>query len=179
MLYIRHSEKLYKNGENTEYQLDPGLTENGKVNAMIKFTKLLKYGIPSIIYCSPYLRTRETAIIAQYVVSNNTGLNVQIIVDNLLSEYLGNQKNVNFKKDVHKETLQYNPLPSETWKEYINRIKQYIKLNNQKQNDNKIRWYISHGLVIQSIAFLYGNKIKYPSTLCGFIKVNDNIEVIN
>ena len=179
MLYIRHSEKLYKNGENTEYQLDPGLTENGKVNAMIKFDQLLKYGIPSIIYCSPYLRTRETAIIAQYVVKHNTNTNVQIIVDNLLSEYLGNQKNVNFEEDVHKETLQYNPLPSETWKEYMDRIKQHIKINNQLQNDNKIIWYISHGLVIQSISFFYGTKIKYPSTLGGFIKINDNIEVIN
>jgi broad specificity phosphatase PhoE len=179
MLYIRHSEKLYKNGQNTEYSLDPGLTDNGKLNVMIKFTELLKYGIPSVIYCSPYLRTRETAIIAQYVVKNNTNTNVEIIVDSLLSEYLGHQKNVNFEKDVHKETLQYNPITTETWKEYTNRIKQHIKINNQLQIDNKIIWYITHGIVIQSISFIYGNKIKYPSTLGGFIKINDNIEVIN
>ena len=176
MIYIRHSEKLYKNGHNIEYPFDPGLTDTGKINALVKFTELLKYGIPTKIYCSPYLRTRETAIISQYVVKQYANIDVEIIIDALLSEYLGNQKNVNFKKDVRIETSQYNPPLPENWRDYINRLKKHINNTNIKQNiiNNNIIWYITHGLVIKNIAFLNGFKIKYPSTLGGFIKVNNN-----
>jgi len=175
MIYIRHSEKLYKNGNNINFQLDPGLTDNGKINALIKFTELLKYGIPSKIYCSPYLRTRETAIISQYVVKQHSNVDVEIIIDNLLSEYLGNQKNVNFEKDVKPETAQYNPPPPENWGEYMNRITQHF---NNNQNTNDVIWFITHGLLIKNIAFLNGVKIKYPSTLEGFIRKDNEFKII-
>jgi len=179
MIYIRHSEKLYKNCENTEFSLDPGLTDNGKIQAVIKFNDLLKYGTPDVIYCSPYLRTRETALIAQCCIKQKTNIDVNIMVDILLGEYLGNQIDVNLDTSLHQETLIYQPLKPEKSDEYTNRIKKHIELNkiiNKKQD--KMIWYISHGIVIQSIAYFSGTKIKYPSPLSGFIKKNNIISQI-
>ena len=95
MLYIRHGQKSYSNGKSTIYSLDPDLTENGRLQAYNKFKYLLNnFGIPKIIISSPYLRTRETAEIAKTVILEQTNIEIPIIYDSSIGEYLGNQTNV-------------------------------------------------------------------------------------
>lgn len=173
MLYIRHGPKLYKNGDSSSYPLDPPLTPEGKNTARNKFRSLLqRFGPPPKIVSSPYLRARETAKIAQDVIFEDTGKTVPIVYDSAIGEYLGHQKNCDMKRDLYPETLQLNPLPPETWNQYSYRVRTHF---NKTKDDG---WYITHGLVINSIAFFHKKKF-YPSELEGiFIDSNHDLITI-
>lgn len=172
MLYIRHADKLYKNSKSSEFPLDPGITVDGKNKAKERFKVLLsKYGIPERIISSPYLRARQTAQIAQNVIYESTEQLIPIFYDSNIGEYLGHQKNINLKLGLRPETLNLNPIPHESWRQYKNRIYKYSKSLKLLNNE----WFISHGLIIQSIAYFNNYKIKYPSELEGIYINNNNI----
>lgn len=173
MLYIRHAEKQYSNGNAEEFSLDPGLTSKGKDDARRRFQQLLDdYGPPEQVFCSPYLRTRETAQIACDVIFNQTGINVPIIYDSTLSEYLGHQKSKDIIQHLRPETLLLKPIPPETWKEYHNRLKSHIKTHQQSG------WYITHGLVINSVAFFYGVQVSNIKELGAILIDKGQVTVI-
>lgn len=172
MLYIRHGPKLYANGGASTYGMDPGLHPSGKQACVDKFTVLVnKYGAPPKIYCSPYLRARETAAIAQEVIAQHTGVTVEIVPQARLGEYLGHQKRCNLTTDLRPETLAHNPIPPETWKDYGKRVRTMIPLSQKG-------WHISHGIVIKSITHFLGTEIEYPSELSGFIMNNNKLELV-
>lgn len=173
MLYIRHAEKSYNNGQSPQFPLDPNLTINGRCKAEDKFRELLhNYGIPSQIISSPFLRARETAQIAHDIILKETGTSINISYDRNIGEYLGHQKHIDIDTDVHPETLYLDPIPPETWKQYSYRVRNYIS------SPPKNGWYISHGVVIQSIAFFKGKKIAYPSELEGIWLQDNNVNLI-
>ncbi len=168
MLYIRHGQKSYRNGKSEKFSLDPDLTIEGKFLAKSKFQQLVKHhGIPIKIISSPYLRTRETSEIAQYVIFEMTGQLIEIVCDNMIGEFLGKQYNKKLSEYLRPETLAYNPIPSEYINEYETRIYKHIK--SAATNT----WYITHGLNIKSIAACIGQKINYPHELCG-IRIDEN-----
>jgi len=171
MLYIRHGEKSYKNGQSNTFPFDPNLTDLGKENAYTFFNHILtKYNIPDKIISSPYLRARETAKIAHDVIFEKLGINIPIFYDKNIGEYLGNQKNVNLKEGLHPETLKHNPISNETIQQYRYRIQKHI---SHAEN----AWYITHGMVIKSIAFCNGHNIDYPGPL-GAIYINNGTVTI-
>ena len=178
MLYIRHAQKLYRNGRSSEYSLDPGLTEEGRQAAKLKFTALVQtYKLPSKIISSPYLRARETAIIAQDIILNLTGNFIEISYDPLLGEYLGpHHKHRNLNECLHAETLIHNPIPPETWDQYILRIAKYMETIQPDCWVNT--WVVTHGLIIQSISSRSGMKISHPHELEGIYIDNGNITLI-
>ena len=162
MLYIRHAQKAYSNGAAKQFSLDPPLTEDGKAAAKLRFTELLeRFGPPDRIIASPYLRARETAQIAADVILESTGRVVTITHNPSIGEYLGHHHKCNPDTDLHPETCIHDPIPPETWGQYSVRIRKYVN------SDSESGWYISHGVVIQSIAFFHGTKIQYPSELHG------------
>lgn len=161
-LYIRHGEKLYNNGDSIIFCLDPGLTEKGKEEAWTEFSLIVQdFEVPEKIVSSPYLRTRQTAEIAQDVIFSITGKIVPIFIDPMVGEYLGHQIGKDLNKCLRKETLQFNPIPQETWNEFCNRISTHTKTEG-----NNI-WYITHGLVIKMIAHANGEKLDRPKPLKG------------
>lgn len=169
MLYIRHAQKLYHNGGSDAFPLDPGLTQEGKFKARERFHQLLqKYGPPPKIVSSPYLRARETAQIAHDVILEETGSSVVITYDPAIGEYLGHQKTRNIQTDLHPETLACNPFPPETWNQYSYRVRKHI---STPQSGG---WYITHGIVIDSIAFFHKKKIPYPDELGG-VAIQDGV----
>lgn len=173
MLYIRHAQKAYNNGASEQFSLDPQLTEAGREASKAKFNYLVEhYGIPKKIICSPYLRARETAQIASEVILDLTGTKIEISCDPLIGEYLGHHKNKDINTCLHEETLIHNPIPQEHWKQYSSRVGKHVRA--AKPNI----WYITHGLVIQSIAFFNGTKIPYPSELEGIRIEGNNITLI-
>lgn len=166
MLYIRHGEKSYTNGKSSTFSFDPNLTSSGKLAAYDRFFHLLTtYGPPTKIISSPYLRTRETAAIAQEVIYNTTGQIIPIYHDVILGEYLAHHRPSNLSIDLREETLRHQPIGHESWREYTQRIEQH-------QGEDNV-WYITHGIVISSIASCYGVKLPRPSQLHG-IYVKDN-----
>jgi len=175
MLYIRHAEKSYKNGDSSEFPLDPDLTHNGREQAKIKFQELFNnYGCPSRIISSPYLRARETAKIAQDVILEATGKRVKISYDSSIGEYLGHQNNISLEQGLRPETLGLNPIPHETLSQYRSRVRQHNRTRRQFGNS----WYISHGIVIQSIAHFNDTKTPYPAPLGAIHIDNGDITVI-
>ena len=175
MFYIRHAEKAYNNGSNIEFSLDPHLTDDGREAAHAKFQYLVtQYGTPSKIISSPYLRTRETAQIAANTIFELTGTHIDIICDHHIGEYLGHHKKKNINECLRPETLIHNPVPPEEWKEYSYRIRTHLKY---AQRDSYI-WYITHGIVIKSIAFFHKNDIAYPSELEGIMIDHTGIHTI-
>lgn len=143
MLYIRHSEKRYINGGSPTYWLDPDLTTNGIELAHERFVELLQTNpIPSYIVCSPYLRTRQTAEIAQDVIMKYYKILVEIDYDNELSEYLNNRKYHSLAGAFRPDTT--DPAPPESKYKFTRRV--------QRQFDSAVPnvWYITHGLNIYS-----------------------------
>jgi len=216
MLYIRHAEKSYRNGDschkltpslsdkssqinptkdlleltslsNRDLQpqsiLDPNITDNGIKQAHIRFRELLhNYGTPSQIISSPYLRTRETAHIARAIIFEEKGQSVDIAYEHAIGEYLGHHKHRNISTSLHPDTLVLKPIPPETWQEYSNRVRKYV---NSSMKCGKSTspcgdvWYITHGVVIQSIAFFFNHeKIIYPSELHGIRIDNNKLSII-
>lgn len=173
MLYIRHAEKSYSNGKSEDFPLDPNLTLEGKKKAQVRFRELLRnYGIPAQIISSPYFRARETAQIAHNIILEETGKSIEISYDRNIGEYLGHQKHMNIINALRPDTLELNPIPPETWKQYSYRVLKHTQL------PHKNAWYISHGIVIQSIAFFNKNKISYPSELEGIWLENNTVSLI-
>lgn len=174
MLYIRHGLKAYRNGESDKFYFDPPLTEQGKSTAIARFSDLLfKQGLPQYIVSSPYLRARETAQIAHDVILQLTGVSVPINYDPLLGEYLGNQRKKDLADGVRSETLELQPIPPEEWRDYSARIQRHIA------QATEYTWYITHGVVIQSIAYLKaGKKLPQPSELTGILVTDNTIVVI-
>lgn len=178
MLYIRHGEKAYSNGNSEKFPLDPPLTEKGKIDAKEKFTQLLlAYGHPEVIICSPFLRTRETAEIAVEVIYNNNNVLVPMIFSNNIGEYLGNQTKI-LPQFLKEETLNYNPILMESWQQFIERTKPHNIPNICKA------WYISHGLTIQHIIKHHKQhlndvtKTSYPKVLEGFAIIDNIVTTI-
>ena len=168
MLYIRHAQKLYRNGSSSTFSLDPGITNEGREAAKLKFSQLIKlHGIPSKIISSPYLRTRETAQIAHDVIFEASGKSIEITYEPLIGEYLGHHNNKDISKCLRSETLIHNPIFPEDWVHYSQRIRKYL------ERDHDFGWYITHGIVIQSISVFSGKKINYPNELEGII-INSN-----
>jgi len=162
MLYIRHGDKLYANGKAEQFSLDPGLTETGKEDAKTKFASLLeKYGPPTKIMSSPYLRARQTAEIAQNVIFEQTGQMVPIFYNRDIGEYLGWQRGKVLKECLTPETFCHKPIPPESIKQFSLRVKNHIK------SLEKNTWNVTHGMFVQKLAENYGTELKHPGPLEG------------
>ena len=140
MLYVRHSEKSYKNGASERFPLDPNLTVYGRKLAQSRFEELVEsYGPPELIISSPYLRTRETAEIAQQVILEATGTHVDIHYDPFIGEYLGNQKSISLEEGVTPETLALDPVHHETLEQYRSRVRQHVRGLNPLRDREPVR----------------------------------------
>jgi len=172
MLYIRHSHKSYTNGSVSDFSLDPGLTEQGRKIAYSRFLEMIRiHGIPSRIISSPYLRARETSQIACDVLSQLFNISLDIIYDPNIGEYLGHHLTKDINICLRPDTLAHNPIPPEPWKFYINRVRRHV---NTSLKYSGLTWYITHGIIIKSVAFFHGYTIDYPKELSG-IRIDGSI----
>lgn len=163
MLYIRHGEKTHPNDSTIEQGFDPPLTEEGKREAYDFFTNLMATidTPPPLLVTSPYLRARETAVIAQECLSQRWG-HVPLTIDPLIGEYLGHQIKVN-SSHFHPDTWKHQPVIEHKWSQYLKRI-------NRHMNTTEPGWYITHGLVMVGIAHRCGERIKYPGYLGSYVR---------
>ena len=156
-LYIRHAEKQYNNTNDVEYfKHDPGITEIG-VERSKKIAQHLisEFGVPTRIVSSPFRRARETALIMNSVLEKPFE---EIRIDTTLSEYLGNHMNTPL--DVTVATKIHNPPHPEMFDEMKRRVKKHVETIKKFAHDNakELVWFISHGIVINTIAEFYGIK---------------------
>lgn len=151
-IYIRHSEKTYRNGQNETFKHDPPITEEGKVQArQLAYLLIQKYGVPILIMCSPYRRTRETAEAMM------GGISSVIRCDSLLSEYLGNHE----ETDVTVETASFEPPHhDESLGAFKARIRKHNTLASVLDDLTQPVWFITHGFIMSTLADIIGGNVR-------------------
>ncbi len=172
-IYIRHAEKLYSNGCSSIYKHDPGIIP-GEESRIVQLARNLisKFGFPTLIVCSPYLRTRQTATQLCNTVLSMSGSSIPLYCDVNLSEYLGNHPYDDL--DVTPETSYYNPPHPEKYYEFNDRLRDHDKYIRGLDLSHNI-WCITHGLVIRNLGKLYKSNYKEIETLGAYTISGDNM----
>lgn len=174
--WIRHGEKLYKNGNAPEgcYGYDPPLkssvySEFGNLCSVIKN----RYGIPKKIITSPFLRTRQTAfsIANQFLIEEN--IKIPISVDTDITEFLGWRTPTGGKADVDSTTKFF--IEPVLGVEKIRDVKQRVEKHLANiSNETEDVLVVTHGIIIQFIhRHLMNKKIAYVKELSG-INISNN-----
>ena len=177
LVYLRHAEKEYNNGDAELWKHDPGITSSGVEKTKMVTKHLLEsWGPPDKIISSPYRRTRETAIIMNSVLEEP----VEIKIDTGLSEYLGNHRGV--PMDVTPETKVWQPPHPESFTDMKKRVKAHFRKvsNYTKNNKGEIKtiWFVTHGLILKQISEIIGlrlNRQRLPNLTCLSVVKEDHL----
>lgn len=143
IIYIRHThDKLSK------YKHDNNITKYGKRQAIKMAKKLIKlYGIPKIIYSSPFQRCIETSRRMLYQIQKRDD-ETRLIYDSKLSRYFTKLEKLN--PSVNPKTLKFNIPIYETKTEFHKRLDKHVK--QIRKNKNTVIWCITHAYVYKQIA---------------------------
>ena len=165
-IYIRHADKQYKNMDSELFKHDPGITKIGVERSKKVAEKLIEqYGEPTKIISSPFRRARETAMVMNSILKTPFE---EIVIDNSISEYLGNH--ADSPLDVTQATKVHNPPHPETFDDMKKRVKKHIdKMYKQDHDTPKgVVWIITHGLIMKQIAGHAGikNSKSFPCLTC-------------
>ena len=143
---IRHGSTEYTQKGLSQGQLDIPLNENGILEAekMIAIAQQLPI---KVIYSSPLMRCRQTAIII------NRGLGLPIIYDDRLMEmFLGRRQGTDFYKWSEEERDRFRKNPeyygAESNKHFYNRVTSFYKDVLEREQSALI---VSHGGVFKNI----------------------------
>jgi len=143
LIYIRHSHDDY--GEAT-HRHDHRITSMGKEKAKEVGQQLIvQYGMPNLIYCSPFKRTKQTLRYMLYAYEKADLINVKVKYDNNLSRYFNSKEQED--PSVFPET---NGVPIvENKKQFQARVNNHIR---DAAGATGVVWCITHALVFKRIA---------------------------
>ena len=162
IIYIRHGKD--KRGSHAH---DEKLTSEGK-REIEEFTENLvkEYGIPDIIYYSPFHRTRHTAkyMLRKIVEMRTDDKRIKLKLEPKIGRFFTKEQKYN--PDVRKSTYKKGVIVEERWDEFKDRIE--LQMNTILEED-KVIWNITHSLVILQVAKLNGierdHRVKYLDTV--------------
>jgi broad specificity phosphatase PhoE len=156
---MRHGDKKYNNKSSFPERLDSPLIDDiGVIHENLKIF-FEKNDLPSQIITSPFLRTRQTALIVKNYIKKEYDIDLEIKISNEIVEYLGNVKQLEFQ-DFNKTTLKYYTPYIESIKQLNKRIS---KFKDNLTNNLDKTLFVTHGFFIKKLL----NSTKYPS--CGQI----------
>lgn len=171
LIYIRHS---HDEGHNQGPRHDHDITKKGKSLAKEVGKKLLdKYGLPTIIFCSPFLRTRKTL---KYILKNldeNDIKSLNIIYDNNLARYFSKREQED--PSVLPETLKFDIPIQESNSDFHQRVDEHIA-ETKKQNylsSDRVYWVITHALIYKRVAKHYEITIPERIPFMHYFKLHD------
>ena len=152
LIFIRHGKD-----RESSHKHDEKLRKSGKKKAYKLAKKLIKeYGIPDIIYYSPYARTRQTLksmfkAIKKYKKKYNLTGKPSLINEPKLGRLFTGKERKN--PDIRESTLSKGAIITESKEEFRNRIEFHLNevITKMEQNNSKI-WNITHSLVLVHIA---------------------------
>lgn len=150
ILYIRHSSD---DGVCTRAH-DCDLTHEGKELAKKIGKKLIsKYGLPSVIYVSPFHRTLQTV---NAMLDGSSS--IPIIKENKLSRYFSSREKQN--PQLYPDTMQEKIPIQDSYSDFKKRIRHFdANLTQRKQRG--VIWCVTHSTVYKQLASL--NEKKIPS----------------
>lgn len=147
ILYIRHGED-----KEDQYGNDGKITGRAKLEIRAKTVEWLdKYGIPDIIYYSPYYRTYSTfkhikLSILEYLEKNGIEKTPKFIVEPALGRFVTFKEKENGK--IRRSTLKKGAIINETSVEFKKRIGQQLEINKVHLENNKNVWNITHAIIL-------------------------------
>lgn len=149
IIYIRHG-----SDERQNHKYDEELTREGKEEAKKIAKKLIEeYGLPDVIYYSPFYRTRQTRKAMMHTIKKYVKDESELPVLKLeprLGRFFTKKQSKN--PDIRNSTSQKGAIIYETWNEFETRVtQQYEEI---KQTKDIIIWNITHTLVLLQISFL-------------------------
>ena len=167
VIYIRHGPD-----KESDYKHDEKLTSEGKMMSRELAKELIKkYGLPDIIYYSPFYRTRQTRkemvkAIKKYKYKNDIDKEVKLKIDTRLGRFFNRKERK--RPDVHDSTIEKGAIVNEKWGHFKERVESHLNdvLNSDKY---EVVWNITHTLVllqvvnIQSIS--HSSHIPYLDTI--------------
>ena len=151
VIYIRHGSD--KKGD---YKYDEKLTSEGKKGAVELSKKLIAlYGIPDIIYYSPFYRTRQTRKAMIHAIKEyNREIGENKMPELVLEPRLGRFFTKKQRRDpnIRSSTMHKGAIIDERWDEFKERVKeQYDEVMNNK---HALIWNITHTLVLLQVSNL-------------------------
>jgi broad specificity phosphatase PhoE len=160
-IWIRHAEKKFDNGKAPfgYCQHDSPIKDDINEEIYDKVDLLVeKYGFPTHIIYSPFLRTRETKdhmLIKLKEIDNFLAEKIEINHDLNISEFLGFQKPIGANADTEEETRSYfkeGILLGESLKNLSIRVMNHIHdLNIYNNIKERCVWIITHGIIISNV----------------------------
>lgn len=145
IIYIRHGKD-----ERARHKYDEVLTEEGKIKSRELARKLLDlYGVPDIIYYSPYYRTRQTRKemvkeIIRYKQEKGIDKRVEIVLEPRLGRFF--TKRQSYDPDISRKTMKKGAIINERPEEFKDRVRE--QLEDRKNEDYNLIWNITHTLVL-------------------------------
>lgn len=156
IVFIRHSDKAYRNGKADTYSHDPPLTRGGADRCNKELSNILKYGEPDIVFVSPFLRCRQTA--AHLIKSLKS--QPELYVDVRVSEYLYHHDSS--KISLHEDTESFNPPIDKSYSELEDRVYDFFNSIRNKYKD-KVVWVITHGIIMRMVyTKCFDSELKVP-----------------
>ena len=150
IIYIRHGKD-----RKGSHKHDEKLTKEGKKEVEIFTEKLVReYGIPDIIYYSPFHRTRHTAkyMLRKIIdIREDDTKTVKLKLDVNLGRFFTKRQKKN--PDVRDSTYKKGIIVEERWEDFKERVESQLDAN-LKNNKDKLVWNITHSLVILQVAKL-------------------------
>jgi len=160
-IWIRHANKQYCNGKASDGlpQHDSPIREDCDEDIFKTVDSLVKkYGFPTKIICSPFLRTRQTKdkmLLRLDELDSKRTADITLEYSFEISEYLGFQKPFGQKADVEEDTLHHSKckiLLGESLKNLNLRVRQHIQnLQITKQTEKRCVWVITHGIILNNV----------------------------
>lgn len=178
--WIRHGEKIYKNGNAPpgSHHHDPPLKRDvkGKIKILCEHLDN-NVGFPTKIITSPFTRTRDTASLIKRYFYNKYGINIQIFIDNDISEFLGWKHPIGCKADVSEITSSYiEPILGV---ENLNDVERRSRQHVQNMVNEGFTLVITHGIIIDYVhKYLTGNRLSRVKELKGITLENGLVKKI-
>jgi broad specificity phosphatase PhoE len=174
IIYIRHANDNQKH-KHSKHKHDHKITKRGKYSAKKMIHELTeKYGYPTKIYFSPFVRCRETvAAFVSELYLKKTGekkhfcfkcaddekdvsnkINIELVCDSRLSRYFtrSNRK----KPSVASSTLKLGVPIYEKKHGLIQRMDNYVESIKKEDHSNDVIWCVTHGIIYKKIASRLG-----------------------
>lgn len=151
LILIRHAEEDETNTP-SKYSHDANITKKGAELARTVAKRLIrKYGHPSVIYLSPFKRTRQTV--------ESMNVKAKTIVDNRVSKYFTKRQSISPK--IHSSTQSLSPPIAESKEQVLKRIREFVF----SITSTNVVWVVTHAIILKYAAKLYERKLSHISPL--------------
>lgn len=155
LIYVRHSDDEV---DDATFKHDPKLTDDGRKLAQSKGDKIIeKYGQPTIIYCSPFRRTKETLDNMLSNLTDEQRENIKIYYVSNQSRYFSSKEKRN--PQIAKSTKSSHVPIYESYHDFEKRVKKSGKKLEKYIRSKQIVWVITHTTVYKRTAKNYSIKL--------------------